>query len=48
MADGRATKLISPTEFSGMLGAVAGIAEAMKDASSTTESVGEETASPGE
>jgi regulator of protease activity HflC (stomatin/prohibitin superfamily) len=48
MADGRATKLIIPTEFSGILGAVAGIAEAMKDPSSTTESVGEETASPGE
>tara|TARA_B100001142_G_scaffold31874_1_gene28233 strand:- start:871 stop:1671 length:801 start_codon:yes stop_codon:yes gene_type:complete len=48
MADGRATKLIIPTEFSGVLGAVAGIAEAMKDPSSITEGVGEAPASPGE
>ena len=39
MADGRATKLIIPTEFSGVLGAVAGIAEAMKHPSSPTESL---------
>ena len=31
LADGRATKLIVPTEFAGVLGAVAGIAEAMRD-----------------
>lgn len=31
MADGRATKIVVPTEFSGVLGAVAGIAEAMRD-----------------
>ena len=30
MADGQATKIIVPTEFAGVLGAVAGIAEAMK------------------
>jgi regulator of protease activity HflC (stomatin/prohibitin superfamily) len=30
MADGRATKIIVPTEFSGVLGAVMGIAEAMR------------------
>ena len=30
IADGRATKIIVPTEFSGVLGAVTGIAEAMR------------------
>jgi len=30
MADGQATKIIVPTEFAGVLGAVAGIAEAMR------------------
>ncbi len=30
MADGQATKIVVPTEFSGVLGAVAGIAEAMR------------------
>ena len=30
IADGRATKIIVPTEFSGVLGAVMGIAEAMR------------------
>lgn len=31
MADGQATKIVVPTEFAGVLGAVTGIAEAMKD-----------------
>ncbi|MEC7828552.1 MAG: SPFH/Band 7/PHB domain protein, partial [Actinomycetota bacterium] len=30
IADGRATKIVVPTEFSGVLGAVTGIAEAMR------------------
>jgi regulator of protease activity HflC (stomatin/prohibitin superfamily) len=37
LADGRATKLIVPTEFAGVLGAVAGIAEAMRDDSTATQ-----------
>ena len=39
MADGQATKIIVPTEFAGVLGAVTGIAEAMRDPSATTLSV---------
>jgi hypothetical protein len=31
MADGQATKIIVPTEFSGVLGAVAGIAGVMSN-----------------
>ena len=46
IADGRATKIVVPTEFSGVLGAVTGIAEAMRpidetQAESEAESVDE-------
>ncbi|MDG2114319.1 MAG: SPFH/Band 7/PHB domain protein, partial [Actinomycetota bacterium] len=36
MADGQATKIIVPTEFAGVLGAVSGIAEAMRDPGDST------------
>ena len=37
IADGRATKIVVPTEFSGVLGAVTGIAEAMRPIVETDE-----------
>ena len=37
IADGRATKIVVPTEFSGVLGAVTGIAEAMRQPAATDE-----------
>jgi hypothetical protein len=35
MARGRATKIIVPTEMAGLAGAVAGVAELLKDPDST-------------
>ena len=43
MANGQATKIVVPTEFAGVLGAVTGIAEAMKDPGSSTSSEASET-----
>ena len=37
IADGKATKIVVPTEFSGVLGAVTGIAEAMRQPAATDE-----------
>lgn len=37
MADGQATKIIVPTEFAGVLGAVSGVVEAMRDPASVND-----------
>ena len=46
LADGQATKLIVPADFSGILGAVAGIAEAMREPSGNGARAAEEPALP--
>ena len=48
IADGRATKIVVPTEFSGVLGAVMGIAEAMRPVVDTDADTESSTASASE
>ena len=48
IADGKATKIIVPTEFSGVLGAVTGIAEAMRPIGDTNAELESSSASEAE